>query len=207
MKKLLFFSALILCISTNIYSQIIEDQALVEWINPPANLVIPNEVETIRSRVFKGNTKIKTVDFNNVKIIESGAFTGCKSIENVKMPNVVRINARAMEGVIKLKNLYAPKCLVIQAFAFNGCTGLTSVELPSVKVIDRSAFKGCTSLTTVDLSKAVNLTRIGATSLEYAEQPAFDPENKNLTILVSDESKISLFPPSDMRQYTVEVKK
>ncbi len=196
MKNLTFLYFL-LSLSTRLFSQpMIENGVLTGWKNPPSKLIIPDEVTTIKSRSFKGITSITSVDFNNVKVIESGAFAGCRSLKHVSMPNVVRINARAMEGVVNLTNLNMPKCLVIGAFAFNGCTGLISVELPTIKKIDKFAFKSCKSLNTVDLSKAIDLQMVGGLN---PEESPFDADNKNLTIYVSDESKIALFPSSDRR--------
>lgn len=204
MKKvtLLFFLSM-LCV--NIFSQpLVEDKALVGWTNPSAEITIPDGVVTVKAGALKENASIISVDFNNVRVIESGAFRNCASLKTVNMPNVRRINVRAFEKTVKLEHLSIPQGVTIQAYAFNGCANLTSVELPSIKEIKRGAFNPCKSLKTVDLRKAVDLEELEAVA--DPKQAPFDLNNKNLTIYVSDEGKLDLFPAPNRRKYSVKVK-
>jgi hypothetical protein len=204
MKKMTFLFFLSM-LSLNVFSQhIIEDEALVGWINPPAEIVIPDEASSIKRGVLSDNPTITSVDFNNVSIIESGALKNCIRLDTVNMPNVRRVNARALEGAVRLEHVSIPQGVIIQALAFNGCRSLTSVELPSMRVIKRGAFSQCRSLTTVDLSKAVNLREVEGSG--DPNNAPFDLNNKNLTIYVSDESKMDLFPAPNRRKYTVKIK-
>lgn len=204
MKKvtLLFFLSM-LCL--NIISQpVVEDKALVAWTNSPSEITIPDGVVTVKAGALKENASIISVDFNNVRVIESGAFRNCASLKTVNMPNVRRINARAFEKTVKLERLSIPQGVTIQAYAFNGCANLTSVELPSIKEIKRGAFNLCKSLKTVDLSKAVDLEEVEAAA--DPKQAPFNLNDKNLTIYVSDDSKIDLFPAPNERKYEIKVK-
>lgn len=202
-KVVLIFFLSALCLS--VFSQpVVENATLVGWINPSAEIVIPNEVLTVKARVFVDNKSISSVDFNNVRVIESGALKNCISLKSVRMLNVRRINARAFDGNVKLENLSIPLVSVIEAFAFNGCKNLTSVELPSITKIKRRAFGQCESLTTVDMSKAADLQEIE--SVDDPKQAPFDLNNTKLTIYVSDESKLTLFPAPNLRKYSVKVK-
>lgn len=204
MKKVisLFFLSM-LCL--NILSQpVVEDKALVGWTNPPAEITIPDGVVTVKAGALKENVSIVSVDFNNVRVIESGAFRNCVSLKTVNMSNVRRINARAFEKTVKLERLSIPQGVTIQAYAFNGCANLISVELPSIREIKRGAFNQCRSLKTVDLSKAVDLEVVEA-AVDPKQAP-FDLNNRNLTIYVSDESKMDLFPAPNQRKYNVKVK-
>lgn len=204
MKKvtLLFFLSIL---RLNIFSQpVVENKTLVGWTNPPAAIVVPDEILTIKAGALKENNSIVSVDFNNVRTIESGAFRNCVSLKTINMPNVKRINARVFEKTVKLEHLSMPQGVIIQAYAFNGCANLTSVELPSIKEIKRGAFNQCRSLTTVDLSKAADLHDVEGGA--DPKQAPFDLNNKNLTIYVNDENKIALFPAPNQRKYKVKVK-
>lgn len=100
------------------------------------NITIPNSVENIQTRAFKGCNKITNITIpNSVKGIWKDAFYGCTGLTKIDIPNSVT---------------------EIRSGAFGKCTGLTSITLPnSVTSIGDSAFISCDNLSTLVLHDGI----------------------------------------------------
>ena len=96
------------------------------------NLVIPNEVTTIKNHAFNGCSSLTSVTIpNSVTNIGYDAFYRCSSLTSITIPNSVTS---------------------IGSGAFSSCYALTSVTIPnSVTSIGESAFYRCSALTSVTI--------------------------------------------------------
>ena len=91
------------------------------------SITIPNGVEAIPSRAFRGCAGLTSVTIpDSVTSIGSSAFSGCKGLTSITIPDSVTS---------------------IGGYAFEDCTGLTSITIPdSVTSIGYDAFRGCDNL-------------------------------------------------------------
>ncbi len=102
--------------------------------------VIPNGVETIRTKAFYKCSALTKVEIPaTVAKIEEKAFFRCEKIEEIKLPNILEF---------------------IGKDAFSYCYGLKEITIPaSVTRIDEYAFYNCTNLLKVNvLTKESNMT-------------------------------------------------
>ena len=94
------------------------------------DLVIPDDITSIRNSAFFGCTCLTSVTIpNSVTSIGFNAFSGCTGLTSITIPNSVTS---------------------IGGGAFSGCSGLTSVTIGnSVTSIGSSAFSYCSGLTSI----------------------------------------------------------
>lgn len=99
------------------------------------NLVIPNTVDTIKSRCFYTDTSLTSITMpNSIKHIGDSAFYGCPNFTTLDLPDSLVTYGRC---------------------AFGNCTGLTSIEIPAtVTYAGPYGFAACTGLTFVRLMGA-----------------------------------------------------
>ena len=123
------------------------------------DLVIPDEVTTIKNYAFSGCTSLTSVTIpNSVTSIGYGAFYGCSALTSVTIPNsVTSIEEGAFSGCTSLGSVTIPNSVTsIGEQAFNECSALTSVTIPnSVTSIGSSAFSGCSALTSITIGNKV----------------------------------------------------
>ena len=125
-------------------------------------LIIPNNVTTIRRRAFYGCSAMTSLIIpNSVTSIESYAFSGCSSLTSITIPNsVTSIGGSAFSGCTGLTSIIIPNSVTSITSAFRDCSSLTSITIPnSVTSIGDCAFSGCTSLTSITIPNSV--TSIG----------------------------------------------
>ena len=151
------------------------------------DLVIPNNLTSIKNSAFSGCSSLTSVTIpNSVTSIGSSAFSGCSGLTTVTIPNsVTSIGSSAFDGTGWYNNqpdglVYAGNVaykykgtmpsntsisikdgtLGIAGSAFSGCSGLTSVTIPnSVTSIGDGAFWYCSGLTSVTIPQSVTSIR------------------------------------------------
>ena len=118
----------------------IEDYAFLN-ANKITDLVLPNDIKSIKGGTFANCTSMKTIKLPDHLINLGstsdtwGAFQKCVSLTSITIPNEVEN---------------------IGGYAFNGCTNLANVNLSdSVITIGNGAFYQCSNLTEIDLSKSI----------------------------------------------------
>ena len=115
------------------------------------DLVIPDEVTTIKSYAFYGCSSLTSVTIpNSVTRISISAFYGCSALTSVTIPNsVTSIGSSAFSDCSALTSVTIGNSVTsIGSSAFYGCSALTSVTIPnSVTSIESYAFSSCSSLT------------------------------------------------------------
>lgn len=125
------------------------------------NLVVPDDVTTIRKYVFMQCLLDSVTIPGSVVEIESNAFYDCLSLASLKIePGLKRIRSYAFHGCSALKSVTLPEGMTrVSVASFMGCTSLESVELPGsltnangLNGIDAEAFKGCGNLKLVKSS-------------------------------------------------------
>lgn len=108
-----------------------------------ANTTIPNDVNNIGGRSFKGCYNLKSIIIpNNITSIGDYAFYGCSGLASITIPNSITI---------------------ISKYAFSGCRGLTSITIPnSVTSIKDAAFYSCSGLKDITIPNSVTFIGSGA---------------------------------------------
>lgn len=118
-------------------------------------LVIPGKLEgfpvfRIQEEGFKGNKKIREIDFGNrLKNIGAGAFAGCKNLKSLMVPwNVKVIESEAFADCTGLSQAVLQDGVThIAEKAFAGCENLKRIYIPeTVGMIEEKAFDGCDKL-------------------------------------------------------------
>lgn len=122
--------------------------------------VIPEDVISIRTGVFRSCHGIKTVNIPDcVEFISGSAFMDCTGIEQIHLPqNMYAIADLAFHGCSQLQSICLPDSLqIIWNESFSGCESLKEIDIPSkVWCIDASAFMNCKNLERVSLPEGVS---------------------------------------------------
>ena len=140
------------------------------------NTIIPNSVQKIEDRAFKGCSRLKNIVIPiSVKEIGYDAFCGCKGLESIIVEEGNRkydsrnncnalIESSTNTLMVGCNNTIIPNSVVgIGEGAFRGCSGLTSLTIPNlVTEIGEAAFSGCSGLTSVTIPSLVASIGYGA---------------------------------------------
>lgn len=128
---------------------IIKNGVLKEYVGPGGDVVIPEGVTAIGSRVFWVNKSLRSVKIpEGVTDIGKEAFWG-SSLTDVLLPaGLINIEFSAFGWCRNLTDIVIPESVQnIGSSAFYECTNLKSVTLPaSVPEIEDAAFCGCENL-------------------------------------------------------------
>ncbi len=131
---------------------------------PVAQVVIPDYVKEIDSKVFMNHGEITSVIIpESVSSIGAFAFSNCINLQKVQLPeNLTKIGENAFTMCRYLEEIHLPETLQsIGKQAFRYCSTLKEVIIPKDIVrLEEGTFSGCT-----DLKKVVfpeNLAVIGA---------------------------------------------
>lgn len=144
------------------------------------NIVIPNDVETLRNYVFYGCPTIKSVQLSNsLTEIPYCAFKGCTNLVTVILPTKLKeICDSAFADCYDLQEIDLPsKVMSIGSCSFANCAKLSRIGLPaSLTTIRSKALFNCTSLSSLILPENLLTIENGAfaecTSLEKLDFPA-----------------------------------
>ncbi len=158
-------------------------------------ITLPDSVTKMGIGVFRGCTKLETVEFNGEELasIPKECFKDCSSLKGYTIPaSVTAIGTDAFRGCSSLKTVpfQAPAQIYsIGAGAFEECSSLEQIAIPtSVRMILARAFKGCSSLAQVTFDNAdlSNLEFInteafcGCSALEEIELPFKYPRSSTI---------------------------
>ena len=131
--------------------------------NEITELVIPNNVTSIKNYIFYGCSGLTSVTIDNsVTSIGSSAFSSCRGLTSVTIPNsVTSIGNYAFYNCSSITSVNIGNSVTsIGNYAFSECSSLTSVNIPNnVTSIGNYAFSECSSLTSVNIPN--NMTSIG----------------------------------------------
>ena len=127
------------------------------------NLVIPQEITSIRDNAFSYGKSIKTVTFHEkVESIGSSAFIGCENLELTrdKLPNYLKIiGSSAFSNCKKISAVAIPSSVInIADGAFRGCSGMTQCIFTKdiqIEKISSGTFSGCESLENITIPSSV----------------------------------------------------
>ena len=143
----------------------------------------------LEDEVFKGCTKLETVDFEdgynaplpklffwnctalkNVTLrgtmgsIHEGAFKGCTNLTTIDIPTgITQLGNDVFMGCTNLSKVTLPLTglTAISQSAFSGCIALTDIKLPApIDNIRQKAFAGCTSLANITVQRTTPPTLI-----------------------------------------------
>ena len=130
------------------------------------DVVIPNEITTITSNMFKYCKSIKSITLpNTITSIEYSSFMGCENITSLTINNSYLASSMDISDVF---GSGVSECIIgdevtdINSNLFSSCKNLKSITIgKNVKTIDKNAFFGCNSLEKViikDLSAWYNIS-------------------------------------------------
>jgi len=174
-----------------IYQLIIQNGVLLRHTGTaPANVVIPAQVTSIASNVFKNNTTVESVSFDDTNVVSIGyeAFSGCTSLTSITLPvGLESISGSAFltcssltsivipDSVTSLGNHLLESCSLLSSVTLPtnigdvpehlcaDCPNLTSIVIPdSVTHVGGLAFANCTSLTSITISSSLTNIDNGA---------------------------------------------
>ena len=140
--------------------------------NPIKDLVIPEDVTTIKNYTFYCCSNLTSVTFHpNVSSVGVSAFTGCDGLESVHITDLEAWCKMSFQDscnpLIYAHNLYLGNNLLkdvtipdglskIEDYCFSGCSSIKSVILPDgIETIGKEAFKRCDGLTTIAIPNSV----------------------------------------------------
>lgn len=145
-----------------------------------ATYEIPNTVEKICAKAFKGSKLTSIIIPNSMTEIGNSAFEGASSITSITIPDTVK---------------------TIGDYAFCGCTSLTSITIPDlVTTIKDNVFYDCISLTNITIPKSV--ATIGSNAFlncTKLKEIKVDEENQNYcsvegVLFSKDKTEIVCYP-------------
>lgn len=86
---------------------IIENNELIAYLGEDTHIILPEEITTIKEKVFYDNDNIISVKMSdNVSIIEKEAFYSCENLTQITLSNsLIRIGKDAFAYTSKLKNI------------------------------------------------------------------------------------------------------
>lgn len=117
-------------------------------------IVLSPALHKLGTEVFKGSTKLKSINLENIDSIGQNCFKGCTSLTSVNLSAVKFIDNNAFEGCNALTNVtVSGNGARLRDFLFKNCTGLKRVELVGLDptYTPSGAFSGCTALEQVKL--------------------------------------------------------
>lgn len=159
------------------------------------------QVEKIGGNAFRGDSLLSSVILPNVKELAINAFRSCSSLTTIDMPQLKIVGQAAFWGT-SINQVELGSAEFLDKYAFYSIKTLESIRLPNVKVIKEGAFHNSLFLRYVDLSAAKELYEV---SPNNTKQGFFTfPNETLLTVYVSSQDKIALFPIN--RKYDVTVK-
>lgn len=168
------------------------------------DLVIPEEVTTIKPLVFCAYKGLKSVTIHDkVTSIGYGAFS-YTALKNVKIGNGVKsLGERAFEGCFDLVEVTCGNGLTsIEEYAFRECVALTSVSLPeSLLTIGESAFSQCSALTEFTIPSGVE--EIGQNAFQICQKLSavyckpMLPPIAGANLFLSTSSELQIYVPTN----------
>ena len=117
-------------------------------------IVLSPALHKLGTEVFKGSTKLKSINLENIDSIGQNCFKGCTSLKSVNLSAVKFIDNNAFEGCNALTDVtVSGNGARLRDFLFKNCTGLKRVELTGLdpRYTPSGAFSGCTALESVKL--------------------------------------------------------
>lgn len=123
------------------------------------SITIPDSVNTIESRAFKGCKKLKEVIFGQgLTVLNGESFQNCTSLEKIEIPlGVTAIRGNTFEGCTALKDVVLHNSITeIHAYAFRNCSSLTQIKLPlQISEIRANTFENCKNLQSIEIPHGV----------------------------------------------------
>ena len=153
-------------------------------------LVIPNTVRTIQKSAFQYNGIQHVIMPNELDSIKDKVFYGCKIMHTIQFSNNLKyIGQSSFYDCDALSSIDLPSTLEMISFrAFSNCGGLKYVSLPSSFVgIGKGAFTNCSSLSKVRCKALTPPNFINASTYEDKYDYPFQGTSGNLRILVNAE--------------------
>ncbi len=123
------------------------------------SVILPSSIQTIQNYAFRYNSNLTTLTLpEGLRTIREAAFEDCISLKKVVIPSTLRkIENGVFRDCEELVSVTIPEGVVaIGEDAFQGCENLPDITLPnSITSIGEYAFSGCSSLTSITIPDSV----------------------------------------------------
>ena len=140
-------------------------------------LVIPEDITTIKDYAFAGGSSIKSLTMgDNISSIGAYSFYQCSLLASVKLASsVTYISNNAFYECTELESIQLPDGIEsISEYCFYGCSKLEKLKLPeNLKQIKYSAFKNCNKIRSVTIPASVEFIYQNAFSFTSSESVDF----------------------------------
>ena len=140
-------------------------------------LVIPEDITTIKHYAFAGGSSIKSLTMgDNISSIGAYSFYQCSSLASVELASsVTYISNNAFYECTELESIQLPDGIEsISEYCFYGCSKLEKLKLPeNLKQIKYSAFKNCNKIRSVTIPASVEFIYEYAFSFTSSESVDF----------------------------------
>ena len=140
-------------------------------------LVIPEDITTIKDYAFAGGSSIKSLTMgDNISSIGAYSFYQCSSLASLELASsITSIKACAFYECTDLEELQLPDGIEsISGSCFYGCSKLEKLKLPSnLQIIKDYAFFGCSKLRSVTIPASVEFIYGYAFSFTSSESVNF----------------------------------
>ena len=108
-------------------------------------------IVTLGDSVFRGCSKLTSINLPNVTSAESNAFYNCSQLTSVNLPNVTSLGQYVFYNCKAITSLTLPKLTSFRYYAFQYCSGLTRLDLPKLTSLVGNGVAYCSVLTTLIL--------------------------------------------------------
>ena len=142
------------------------------------DILIPNDITTIKAWAFAGVSGLNTVEISNgVTSIEKYAFRNCSASSITISDTVTAISNYAFYNCSGLTSINIPSSLsVINQSTFSGCSGLPSITIPSnITKINSQAFYNCSALTEMTILATTPPTLSSTNAISNATTTIYIP--------------------------------
>ena len=157
MAQVMYFKYNRAALTFTVYNDewIIDGNTLLKYNGSATDVKVPDEVTVIGAKAFyyesNGDTLLTSINLNNVTTICSDAFYGQSNLATIIATKVQTLEAYAFRGCTGIVNLELPAIETIGESAFYGCSNLANVKVgESIETIGSTAFWSAKATITVE---------------------------------------------------------
>lgn len=120
-----------------------------------------SNITKVKDTLFKGSTKLESIDLPNATSTGGNSFSQCTSLENANLPNATSIGSYAFSDDTNLTTVNIPNATSIGSYAFKQCYDLKNINPINVTTISTQAFASCNGLESIELIKITKIDNYG----------------------------------------------
>ena len=133
----------------------ISDGILLKYWGEKKDLVVPQNIHTIKDKAFSKNNNFDSVFIpKTVSTIGENTFSECSNLKEAVFENgITKTGIGTFVGCSNLQKVMLPDTLIdIENKCFSGCVGIVAVDIPeSINTIGDYAFENCRNLNNITI--------------------------------------------------------